>query len=81
MSKQRSSGQRSSGHYLRPSRIQAIGIGLIVAASIFWAVTERQSSLIIGAGLTMVLLGGTDGPHRELMRYVRSGSDEEEPPP
>lgn len=35
-----------------------LGLALVLFAAVFWAVTGRESSLLVGAGLTLSIGGG-----------------------
>lgn len=35
-----------------------LGLLLVIGAAVFWAVTGRQSTLIVGAGMTLAIGGG-----------------------
>lgn len=47
--------------YLPPIILQVLGILLLIAAAIFWALTDRESSLIMGAAMTLIGLGAFEG--------------------
>jgi hypothetical protein len=42
---------------ISPRLIQVVGLGLLVASAVFWAVTNRQSVPMIGASLTLIGVG------------------------
>jgi hypothetical protein len=43
--------------FLRPAIIQAVGLVLVVAAAVFWAVTGRQSGMMLSSAVSMIGLG------------------------
>lgn len=40
--------------FLPPRLIQAVGIAIVVFGVVFWAVTARESYLIMAAGMSLV---------------------------
>lgn len=67
--------EQPSDRYLAPRVIQGIGILLVVAFAVFWAVTGRESTLFVGVGLSLILLGGYDKAHRELTAALRRNDE------
>lgn len=65
-------------HYLPPRLLQAIGILLLVAFAAFWALTGRESVLLVGAAGSMILLGRYEGA---LTVLSRPGKKRPESPP
>lgn len=61
--------------YLPPRLLQAVGLGLLIGFTVFWAVTGRESVLLVGAAGSLILLGRYEDVRRALTRY------EEEPTP
>jgi hypothetical protein len=44
--------------FLPPRVLQAVGLILLLAFAAFWAVTDRESVLLVGAAGSLILLGG-----------------------
>lgn len=57
--------------------IQLAGLLLVAAFAIFWAVTGRESTLFVGVGLSLILLGGYDKAHREIVAAITRPDGEE----
>lgn len=54
---------RSPSSTRDPFRLLAIigivvGLGIVIGGAVFWAVTGRQSSLVMGAGMVLAIGGG-----------------------
>ena len=64
-------------YYLPPRLLQGIGILLLVAFAVFWAVTGRESVLLVGAAGSMILLGRYEGARDALTRVGKRPT----PPP
>ena len=47
--------------YLPPRLLQLLGVLLLVGSAIFWAVTSRESALLMSAAMTLILLGSYRG--------------------
>jgi hypothetical protein len=45
--------------YLQPRLLQSIGVGLLLGFAVFWAITGRESVLLVGAAGSLILLGRT----------------------
>lgn len=43
--------------YLPARVLQVVGLVLLVAAAIFWAITGRESALFMSASMSLILLG------------------------
>jgi hypothetical protein len=43
--------------YLPPRLLQLVGLLLLMAFGVFWAVTGRESVLLVGAAMSLILLG------------------------
>lgn len=43
--------------YLPARMLQIVGLVLLVSAAIFWAVTGRESALLMSASMSLILLG------------------------
>lgn len=67
----------TSERYLPPRLLQMIGIGLLVGFAVFWAVTGRESVLLVGAAGSMILLGRYEGVMQVLTRVTKGPT----PPP
>jgi hypothetical protein len=54
----RRAGLRDEGGiYLSPWVIEATGVLIVLGGAGFWAASDRQSALIIGAGMTLATAG------------------------
>lgn len=51
----------SGDRYLSPIILQGLGAVLIIAAFVFWAVTARESALLIGAAISLIGGGAAQG--------------------
>lgn len=61
--------------YLLPALVvQLLGVAIIVGAVVFWVLTERQSPLIYGAGISLITLGRVQG-YRIVLQKRRNGRD------
>jgi len=47
--------------YLSPKVLQGVGLLLLVGAAVFWAVTGRESVLVMGAAMSLIGLGAYKG--------------------
>jgi len=54
-------GHRRHALYLPPALVQVIGLLIVIGSAVFWAITGKQSALLIGAGMTMVSVGAVRG--------------------
>jgi hypothetical protein len=43
--------------YLQPRLLQVVGLVLLLAFTVFWAITGRESVLLVGAAGSLILLG------------------------
>lgn len=66
-------------NYLPPRLLQAVGLVLLVAFVVFWAVTRRESVLLVGAAMSLILLGAYGSAQQALREMSRREPDE--PPP
>lgn len=51
----------SSDRYLSPIILQGLGAVLIIAAFVFWALTDRESALLVGAAISLIGGGAAQG--------------------
>lgn len=51
----------SDDRYLSPIILQSLGVFLIIVSFGFWVATDRESSLLVGAALTLTAAGGLQG--------------------
>ena len=63
--------------YLPPRVLQIVGLVLLLAFAIFWALTGRESVLLVGAAGSLILLGRYEGVRQALTKLER----EPTPPP
>ncbi len=68
----------SKGQYLPPRLLQSVGVVLLVAAAIFWAVTGHQSALLVGAALSLIGLGAYSGLHISVSQDLQGELREDE---
>lgn len=61
---------RDVDRYLPARVLQTVGIVTFIGSLVFWAVTDRQSSLFVGLSVALIMLG----------RYPGSSSRDREDP-
>lgn len=80
--RRRGSDSDPRGAQLSARTLQVFGLGLIVAALVFWFFTQRESALFVGAGITLSTLGWlqrkVDRIEERLPDYARPPLDEDE---
>lgn len=64
------------GHYLSPRSIQIVGVVLLVASAVFWAVTGQQSALLVGAAVSLCALGAYSGLHISIKQDLAPPEDQ-----
>lgn len=47
--------------YLPPRLLQLLGIALLIGSAVFWGWTGRESALLMGAAMSLILLGSYKG--------------------
>lgn len=52
-----SNGAHNGEKYLPPRVLQVIGLIIFIGAVIFWAITGRESALLMSAAMSLILLG------------------------
>lgn len=57
--------------FLPPRVLQIVGLLLLVGFVIFWALTGRESVLLVGAAGSLILLGGYERARKALTDSVR----------
>lgn len=57
-----------NGTYLPPRVIQILGILLLVGSAAFWALTGRESILLMTSAMTLIGVGGYQGAVNALKR-------------
>jgi hypothetical protein len=45
------------GRYLAPRALQVFGIVLLVGSAVFWAITDRESTLLFGSAMALIGAG------------------------
>lgn len=50
-------GRSESAKQLSARTLQLFGLLLIASSAVFWALTNRESALMVGAGITLSTLG------------------------
>jgi hypothetical protein len=69
---------KSDGKYLSPRMLQAVGVLLLVAACMYWAVTGQQSALIISAAMGLIGLGSYAGINISVRQEIKEHQAEVE---
>jgi hypothetical protein len=70
----------SEQRYLPPRLLQAFGLLLLLAFAVFWALTGRESILLVGSAGSLILLGGYERAREALRAEVqREVKDRSEP--
>lgn len=64
--------------YLPPRVLQYAGLTLLFAFGVFWALTDRQSSLLVGAAVSLILLGAY-GSAQKTLRQATTPDQSESP--
>jgi hypothetical protein len=67
---------RPQDRYLAPRVLQITGLILLIAFAVFWALTGRESALLVGAAGTLILLGGYDRAVQGLRDTLKPPLDE-----
>lgn len=57
----------SSDRYLSPIVLQLVGVALLLGSAGFWAVTGRESVLLMGAAMSLIGLGAYRGVQQALL--------------
>lgn len=70
----------SDDRFLSPKLLQGVGILLLVAFAVFWALTDRQSTLLVGSAASLILLGRYERVGEVLKEQLRRASREEDKP-
>jgi hypothetical protein len=68
----------SKGQYLPPRLLQTVGVLLLIASAVFWAVTGDQSALLVGAALSLIGLGAYSGLHISVSQDLQDELHQEE---
>lgn len=63
--------------YLPPKLLQGIGLILLIAQGVFWAITGQSQTLFIGPCLALVFIG----QYQETVRALRRPGESPTPPP
>jgi hypothetical protein len=69
-----------SAGYLPPRLLQMVGLALLIGFVVFWIATGRESVLLVGAAMSLILLGAYTEAGRALKDAVtppetKEGSD------
>lgn len=59
---------RRDDRYLSPASIQIIGILLLIGSAVFWAVTGRESVLLMSSAMSLIGFGAYRGAQDALRR-------------
>lgn len=62
-----------SKRYLAPKIIQGVGIALLIFAVATWALTDRQSALLVSAALSLIGVGTYQGAVETVKNIVTNG--------
>lgn len=75
-------GTNGKNSYLSARILQCLGIVLLIGSAVFWAITGQQSSLFVGAAMSLITLGSYQGLRVSVkMEKERlNGTTEEESP-
>lgn len=67
--------------YIRPFVLQALGVVLLIAFGIVWGLTGNQSALLVGASVTLILMGSASGAIISVRHELAESRDPEPPEP
>lgn len=67
----------ANGTYLPPRLLQLLGVALLIGSAVFWAVTGRESVLLMSSAMSLIGLGAYAGAQNALRRPT----DDPTPPP
>jgi hypothetical protein len=67
----------TSERYLSPVLLQLLGVALLVGSAVFWAVTGRESVLLMGAAMSLIGLGA----YRGVTKALTTPLEKPTPPP
>ena len=65
----------TDSRYLSARLLQMVGVLLLLASAVYWGLTGHQSSLFVGAAMSLIGLGAYQG-----VRVTVQLAKEEEPP-
>lgn len=63
--------------YLSPILLQSVGVLLLIGSAVFWALTDRESVLMMSSAMSLIGLGAYRGMKRDLEQAPRQDA----PPP
>jgi hypothetical protein len=63
--------------YLPPRLLQVVGLILLIAFTGFWAVTGRESVLLVGAAGSLILLGNYGRAIRSIVELAQPSVQEQ----
>lgn len=66
-----------SGQYLSPKTLQVIGVLLLLGSAVFWAVTGRESVLLMTSAMTLIGVGSYRSAI-ESLRNLPNGNKKEQ---
>lgn len=64
-------GLHSGERYLPAKILQIVGLMLLIGAAVFWALTGRESALLMSAAMSLILLGA----YRSALNTLRRNTD------
>lgn len=79
MTQPRRRRREPSPQQLSARTLQILGVVLIVGTAIFWAFTNRESALLMGAGITLATLGWLQRAFATFQERLPPYDDEEHP--
>jgi hypothetical protein len=66
--------------YLPPRLLQTIGVALLIGSAVFWAITGRESLVLLSSAMSLIGLGAYAGAAQTLRTTVRPAPPEERVP-
>jgi hypothetical protein len=69
----------SDDRYLPPRLLQLVGLALLLGFAVFWALTGRESVLLVGAAGSLILLGGYERARQALSNLSRQPTTSQPP--
>lgn len=63
-------------HYLAPKLLQLFGMALFLAASVFWAVTDRESVTVMSGALALIMVGA----YQRAYLFLKNATDHDYQP-
>jgi inner membrane protein involved in colicin E2 resistance len=72
-----------SNGYLNPILLGGLGVLLLIVYTVFWLLTGRESALLVGAALSLIMIGvgSASGAILTVRREIENFHEEEEEEP